>query len=177
MVGVEQLSAGLELPPSLPPKKGLSSLSLRFRDKGFLEKVSENVTEELDLSRNRDTGEDVMGLLSAAVASSGSLAHVRSLLLFDNRIGDEGMQVFATDVVGSLAKLTWLDLRQAEFGDEGMKALASAVGRGTMTKLQELNLSFNEIGDAGVSAFADGCADNALTKLETLLLTDNQIGD
>ena len=53
-----------------------------------------------------------------------------------------------------MANLTNLVLYNNKIGDEGMKAFAAAVGSGAIPQLQELSLSYNQIGDSGMQALA-----------------------
>ena len=55
---------------------------------------------------------------------------------------------------GALPSLTKLYLWENQIGDEGMEAFAVAVGRGALPSLKVLDLSNNQIGDAGIKKFA-----------------------
>jgi hypothetical protein len=73
---------------------------------------------------------------------------------------------------GGLAQLTALRLHYNKIGDAGVETFATACVSGGLAKLEKLNLKGNQIGDVGVTAFAQACASGALASL-TVLFIDN----
>lgn len=63
--------------------------------------------------------------------ASGALANLKELYLQRNKVGDEGMQAFASAIAtGALANLETLYLHQNEISDPGMAAFADAIATG-----------------------------------------------
>lgn len=113
----------------------LQSLNLRdcsIGDKGALALASLSLTH-LDLSRN---------LLTKAIAAALFSSHLRTLVLSENRIGDEGVQAIV-----SLQNLTQLELAACEIGEPGALLLASS-----LSSLKVLHLRKNPIGEKGAAA-------------------------
>lgn len=98
--------------------------------------------------------------LGTRVSKLLSLTGLRTLVLSDNDIGDEGSHVLA-----ALTGLTSLTLSGNRIQTEGVRALTA------LTELSSLDLDDNRIGAEGVRALA------ALTKLTSLNLGSNDIGD
>jgi thiol-disulfide isomerase/thioredoxin len=101
--------------------------------------------------------------LSAALPGS----RIRSLLLFDNQIGDTGARALAVALPRS--QLTSLGLSDNRITDEGAEALAAALPHSRVTTLL---LSGNRISDAGAAALARALPLSPVTKLS---LSHNQI--
>ena len=58
---------------------------------------------------------------------------LKSLILYDNRIGDAGLKSFADALGrGALPQLVQLGLYANQIGDAGMKSLSEALGRGAL---------------------------------------------
>ena len=72
------------------------------------------------------------------------MCNMQVLHLFNNKIGDVGLQAFADALgKGALAQCTWLDLAGNSIGDAGMSALASACASGALDKIQSIYLQGN----------------------------------
>ena len=72
--------------------------------------------------------------------ASGSLAQLRDLQLWRNKIGDVGMQAFASAVAsGSLPDLTHLYINKNQIGDDGMVRLAAAITSGWLPNLETVH--------------------------------------
>ena len=61
-----------------------------------------------------------------------------------------------------------LHLYNNKIGDVGLQAFADAVSKGALASLEKLFLGVNQIGDAGVSALADVVGKGALPALAIL---------
>eukprot|EP00966_Prymnesium_polylepis_P189285 4385334-Prymnesium_polylepis.1 len=90
---------------------------------------------------------------------------------------------YLSAAIGSMGSLQKLDLATNRVGDSGMQAFASAVASGAMGALKGLYLLGNQIGDEGMISFANALKPTpsnpkgSLAKLDTLSLRNNQIGD
>jgi uncharacterized protein (TIGR02996 family) len=97
----------------------------------------------LDLESN-DLGDADIELLS----SSPHLGELKTLLLWCNRIGDDGVRALIT---GALPRLARLDLSNNTVGDGGAEALAASL---LLKQLAMLDLTGNRISDTGALALA-----------------------
>ncbi|XDV19685.1 hypothetical protein PO909_025117 [Leuciscus waleckii] len=104
----------------------------------------------------------------AALASAlrSSLSHLRTLSLYENKLGDSGVKLFSAGLANPHCKLEGLGLNDCGVTDEGCAALASAL-RSNPSHLRELHLSENKLGDAGVKLFS-AVLGNPHCKLERL---------
>ena len=75
-----------------------------------------------------------------------------------------------------MANCRLLDLDNNKIGDSGMEAFASACASGALASCQKLYLGGNFIGDAGMEAFASACASGAMASLKTLYVDDGPLG-
>ena len=86
----------------------------------------------------------------------GALPQLEQLDLSTNRIGDVGMQAFASAIAnGALQNLKELNLYRNNISDSGMVSFVEAVRSGALQNLKELELFQNDISDAGMAAFAE----------------------
>ena len=67
-----------------------------------------------------------------------------------------------------------LHLFNNKIGDVGLQAFADALGKGALPALEQLELTSNQIGDDGLSALASACASGALAQLKTLVVDDEE---
>ena len=112
---------------------------------------------------------DVLVLMD--MVDSGALAHLMTLRLSGNQIGDDGMKAFSAAIAsGALGGLKELYLNHNEIGSEGMIAFSSAIASGALAKLEFLQLDYNKIGDAGMSAFSDAIASGSRGDLGKLII-------
>ena len=73
---------------------------------------------------------------------------------------------------GSLPNLTELFINSNKIGDSGLQAFASAVASGSLPQLQLLQLNSNSIGDGGMQAFASAVASGSLASLKMVMVDD-----
>jgi uncharacterized protein (TIGR02996 family) len=97
----------------------------------------------LDLESN-DLGDADLEVLMG----SAHLGELTALLLWCNRIGDDGVRAL---LVGSLPRLARLDLSNNTVGDGGAEALAASL---FLKQLTMLDLTGNRISDTGALALA-----------------------
>jgi uncharacterized protein (TIGR02996 family) len=107
--------------------------------------------------------------LTAVLVGCPQLAHVTTLNLSYNGIGDEGAG--ALRISSALTRLEVLNLGNNGIGNSGAIALASAP---CLSQLRELSLHGNHIGDYGAQVLA---ASPILARLQRLYLFGNNIGD
>jgi uncharacterized protein (TIGR02996 family) len=119
--------------------------------------------KQLRLSGNARTA-DIIRL-----AGLPALAHVASLDLWKNRIGDRAAAALAQSP--HVGRLHTLNLAEAHLGPDTARALADST---TLTRLRHLILCGNPLGDTGAAALA---ASPALACLETLDLRDTGLTD
>jgi hypothetical protein len=117
------------------------------------------------LSRNQ-IGDDGITALAQAIkpvseGGSGAMANCQSLNLVLNKIGDAGMEAFASACArGAMGKCTDLALSYNQIGDAGITALAQAItpvsegGSGALPQCMYFSFHSNQIGDAGITALA-----------------------
>lgn len=101
-----------------------------------------------------------------------SATRLATLVLSNNRIGDEGAKALGASLTAVGASLATLHLEMCGVGAAGAAMLAA--GLATSTSLRTLSLSENTIGDAGATAIGE-----SLTRadaLETLMLSQCGIG-
>ena len=67
-----------------------------------------------------------------------------------------------------------LRLYENKIGDAGLQAFAGALRKGALAQVTILDLGFNQIGDAGLTAIASVCASGALASLEKLVVDDEE---
>ena len=116
----------------------------------------------------------VMGELSknAEACPAGVLQGVATLLISDNKIGDNGLAHIATALQKNTTMRS-LSISRCSISDEGAESLARtlAVNR----SLQELDISGNKIGDNGITRIATALQIN--TTMRKLNISENEIGD
>ena len=118
------------------------------------------------------TGATVSGLDTGQVAEFAASPHLKNLTrldLWNNQIGDAGVQALAASP--HLSNLTQLYLAGNQIGDAGAQALAASPH---LSNLTHLNLWDTQITGAGARAPA---ASPHLSNLTQLYLAGNQIGD
>ena len=72
------------------------------------------------------------------------MCNMQVLHLFNNKIGDVGLQAFADALgKGALASLEVLFLENNQIRDAGLSALAEAVGKGALDNITSIYLSRN----------------------------------
>ena len=104
-----------------------------------------------------------LGMCTLLTQNICLVCHTQVLKLYDNNIGDVGLQAFADALgKGALPALEELGLASNQIGDAGISYLAVAVGNGALDKLTRLRLDSNQIGDAGLQALADALGKGAL---------------
>lgn len=100
------------------------------------------------------TAQDMQQLVDALVQNHNT--YVKTLLLYDNEIGDAGVEILST-----LKTIESLSLDGNNLTDKGAQSLAK------MTTLKSLQVACNEIGDAGLEQLFK------LPNLQTLIIHDN----
>ena len=70
-----------------------------------------------------------------------------------------------------------LRLYNNKIGDVGLQAFADALGKGALASLEELSLECNQIGNAGLSALAEVVVKGALPKCTNIFTFDNPASD
>jgi len=120
-------------------------------------------------------GNDGMVALCGAL---GALSCLEVLILFDNRIGDEGMQGLAELLpAGALPKLERFQLQGNAFGAAGVAALQTCVlDHLCMPRLASLNLQHNSIGAQGGVFLGNIGAVGGLRGVSSLFLSSCKVG-
>jgi uncharacterized protein (TIGR02996 family) len=95
------------------------------------------------------------------------LPKLQQLILWGNRLGNEGIRRLAR---GGWGHLRYLDLRGNQIGDEGAEALSAWA---TLFSTRHLDLSDNQIGPRGANALARS---HFLEQIESLALWGNPLG-
>jgi hypothetical protein len=122
----------------------------------------------LHLSR-MDIGASGMEALALACCS---LLNLKALGMYDNTIGDAGVQALVGAAhSGGLTRLEHLHLGHNQIGDAGAEALALSAG--AFAALTVLSLEINHIGDRGMRALADACRTLALPSIWYIYLGCN----
>ena len=93
------------------------------------------------------------------------------------------MQAFAAELAsGAMAHLRELRLFNNQIGDKGLEALSGALASGALTNCPRLLLASNQIGDVGLEAFASALTDGersfqAFHSMADIFLGDNNAKD
>ena len=120
-------------------------------------------------------GVDVAGFVP--LLTSSAVANLRTLYLYDNKMGCDGMHVVASAIAtGSMAKLETLELSDNHIGDVGITEFSRSIAMGSMAKLETLVLTNNLIGDVGITKFSRSIAMCSM-ELTVLRLHGNNITD
>mmetsp|Transcript_15733 Transcript_15733/g.59859 ORF Transcript_15733/g.59859 Transcript_15733/m.59859 type:complete len:230 (-) Transcript_15733:2308-2997(-) len=115
-----------------------------------------------------------MGALATEALPSLSVLQVLSLS--NNRLGDDGVEIFSSQGLPHCSCLLELDLSSNGIGERGAAALADGLAKAP--KLSELKLNDNLLGDAGAVALSSKAFETKSTpRLITLDLKHNGIGD
>jgi len=179
----------LELPDAFRARLEKLSFSSPERDRGLVEALyreafhhrlqSTQALEYQSLGWDGARGQAAAEAL-ARVAESGCAAHLASLAICGNRLGDEGAEAIALALgSGRLEQLQELNLNESEIGCAGARALAAAMAKrqGRGLQLVELSLEGNRIRDDGAAALAAAVQSGGASALQRLDLEGNGIGD
>eukprot|EP00316_Scyphosphaera_apsteinii_P001984 CAMPEP_0119326956 /NCGR_PEP_ID=MMETSP1333-20130426/69609_1 /TAXON_ID=418940 /ORGANISM="Scyphosphaera apsteinii, Strain RCC1455" /LENGTH=296 /DNA_ID=CAMNT_0007335401 /DNA_START=27 /DNA_END=917 /DNA_ORIENTATION=- len=118
--------------------------------------------------------EGMNGFMESMQGGTPAGENLRHLALQSNKLGDEGLKVFADFLsMGGLPNLEWLYLTDNDIGDEGLSALASALLGGNCKKLSRLAVQDNRIGDEGMMALAAAVKKGAMRYGEYIYIQRN----
>lgn len=157
-------------------------IELKFFDegsaeRGFLKRVGLGLPQLIDAAElpwyHKSFGPADVELFARLAAEHGPLARLRSLQLYENAIGDAGLELLAPVLAASLPALESLGLHSNAIGDKGVLALCASPPAG---KLEKLTLGRNAIGDEGFDALASALAARRLV-VKQLAADENKASD